>query len=46
VSLYLYLHNYAEGRSNPGASPTQSLHFDDTTAEAFKAILVETFGSL
>lgn len=45
-TVFLYLYNYAEGGPNPGASPTQSLHFDYTTAKAFKAILDETFGSL
>ncbi len=45
-AVYLYLYNYAEGGPKPGASPTQSIHFDYTAAKAFKAILDETFGPL
>lgn len=45
-TVYLYLYNYAEGGPKPGASPTQSVHFDYTAAKAFKAILDETFGPL
>ncbi|MDI2098319.1 hypothetical protein [Ruicaihuangia caeni] len=44
-TVYLYLYNYAEGGPKPGASPTQSMHFDYTAAKALKAILDETFGS-
>jgi hypothetical protein len=45
-TVYLYLYNYAEGGPKPGASPTQSLHFDYTAAKAFRSILDETFGAL
>lgn len=45
-TVYLYLYNYAAGGPKPGDSPTQSLHFDYTTAKAFKALLDETFGPL
>jgi len=45
-TIYLYLYNYAAGGPKPGDSPTQSLHFDYTTAKAFKALLDETFGAL
>jgi hypothetical protein len=45
-TTYLYLYNYAEGGPKPGASPTQSIHFDYAAAKAFKAILDETFGAL
>lgn len=45
-TLYLYLYSYAEGGPKPGDSPTQSLHFDYTSAKAFKALLDETFGVL
>ncbi|MGV3713509.1 hypothetical protein [Pseudolysinimonas sp.] len=45
-TVYLYLYNYAAGGPKPGDSPTQSLHFDYTTAKAFKAILDEAFGPL
>ncbi|MDZ8275704.1 hypothetical protein R2Q81_07035 [Microbacterium aquimaris] len=44
--VYLYLYNYAEGGPKRGASPTQSIHFDYTTAKAFKTIIDETFGNL
>ena len=40
---YLYLYNYAEGGPNPGASPTQSMHFDRAAAEDFRKILDEAF---
>lgn len=45
-TLYLYLYNYKEGGPEPGDSPTQSIHFDYTSAKAFKAIIDETFGVL
>lgn len=45
-TVYLYLYNYAEGGPKAGASPTQSMHFDQAAAKGFKAILEETFGPL
>jgi hypothetical protein len=43
---YLYLYNYSQRGQEPGASPTQSLHFDIAAAREFKRILEETFGPL
>lgn len=45
-TVYLYLYNYAEGGPAEGASPTQSLHFDQAAAKKFVAILTEAFGPL
>lgn len=45
-TVFLYLYNYAAAGPKPGASPTQSTHFDHAAAKAFKAILEKTFGPL
>ncbi len=45
-TLLLYLYNYSKDGPKPGATPTQSLHFDRSAAMAFKKILEDTFGEL
>lgn len=45
-TVFLHLYNYAEGGPKPGATPTQSIHLDYTTAKALKSLIDETFGTL
>lgn len=45
-TLFLYLYNYKQDGPDPGDSPTQSIHFDESSARAFADILEKTFGPL
>ena len=45
-TTYLYLYNYSRRGPEPGASPTQSLHFDEAAAREFMRILEDAFGPL
>jgi hypothetical protein len=45
-NVYVYLYNYAAGGPTPGASPTQSVHFDRAAAREFRIVLERAFGSL
>ncbi|MFE6996154.1 hypothetical protein ACFVAE_09375 [Microbacterium sp. NPDC057659] len=45
-TLLLYLYNFSKAGPKPGATPTQSLHFDRESATAFKKVLEDTFGPL